>query len=262
VRISFAEFPRKQNRSQNSARGGWEDFFDDLTIGTKYFKSMPDLAKLHDEKYKRSREAGLPGWGGADRIANLPKMIDERFLSFESLPRSGKLLEIGCGAGNISIELANRGYEVTGVDFSEAAIAWARENAVAAQIDVEFKVADVIDLSFYNSGSFDIVFDGNCVHCLMGEKREATFQEIFRVLKPSGLFFVSSLSSSQLNSDFPETFDARSRILFENGAPYRFIPTPEFLEREMTNSGFKVLKSYIRKDSPFSHSSIHLQKPD
>lgn len=239
-----------------------KDFFGDRLIIEKYVYAMSDLAKFHDEKYKSSRNAGLPGWGGTDRIANLPKMIDERFLFLESLPRTGRLLELGCGAGNISIELAKRGYEVTGIDFSETAIDWAQENAVSAKAQADFRVADVTNLSAFEAESFDIVFDGNCIHCLVGEKREAAFQEIHRVLKPKGILFVSSLSAPQSNTRFPENFDSQSRVLFENGVPYRFVPSPEFLEREISRVGFEVLQKFIRDGSPFGHTSIHARKSE
>lgn len=221
---------------------------------------MSDLAKLHDEKYKASRRTGLPGWGGVDRIVNLSKMIDERFLCLQTLPRTGRLLEIGCGAGNISIEMVKRGYEVTGIDFAATAIAWARENAASTNTQVDFRVADVANLSTFETESFDIIFDGNCIHCLVGKKREAAFKEIYRVLKPNGILFVSSLSAPQADPDFPKNFDSQSRILFENGTPYRLIPVPESLESEIVQVGFQVVKRFIREESPFGHTSIHVRK--
>ncbi|MNL37644.1 arsenite S-adenosylmethyltransferase [compost metagenome] len=158
---------------------------------------MSDLAKMHNEKYKESRLAGLPGWGGSDRVANA---------------------------------------------------------------DVAFEIADVTNLSNIPSRSFDIVFDGNCLHCLIGEKRNTAFQEIYRVLKPNGILFVSSLSASQSDPQFPENFDSQSRVLLNEGVPYRYIPTPDSLEREIVDCGFTVLNRFIRTDSPFGHSSIHFKK--
>ncbi len=219
-------------------------------------------SKLHDDKYRSARDAGHSGWGGPDRIANLSKMIDERFLNLEGIPRVGHLLEIGCGAGNISIELVKRGYTVTGVDFAETAVAWAQENAVTANVEATFRVADIADLSFCADESFDIVFDGNCLHCLIGAQRDSALREIRRVLKRDGILFVSSLSAVHMDSSFPVNFDSKSRVLLENGTPYRFIPTPEFLESELKGHGFKILQKFVRDGSPFGHTSIHAKKTD
>ena len=53
---------------------------------------------------------------------------------FLELLHSGKVtpcrtLDLGCGAGNYAVYLATRGFEVTGIDFSPAAIKIAKENA-------------------------------------------------------------------------------------------------------------------------------------
>ena len=65
------------------------------------------------------------------------------------------ILDIGCGTGRHSIELAKRGYSVTGVDLSEAQLRKAREKAEKEKVDVRFIKADARELSFHNE--FDLV---------------------------------------------------------------------------------------------------------
>lgn len=145
---------------------------------------MSKTSKLHDEKYKALRAAGLPGWGGTDRISSLPQMIEDRFFAFDAAPSSGKLLELGCGAGNLSIALSNRGFDVFGVDFSESAIEWAKDNARQASKIIDFRVADVTNLSCFADGSFDVLYDGNCLHCIIGDSsRTVALAEWKRILK-------------------------------------------------------------------------------
>lgn len=205
-------------------------------------------------------KAGQPGWGGFERISNLHQTMEERFFSFENLPRQGRVLEIGCGAGQNSIELAKRGYQVVGIDFSPMAVEWAQRNAEHENCVVEFKVADVSDLSAFPADSFDLVFDGNCLHCLSGDIRTSALSEIHRVLKPGAIFFVSSMISDEEASAFPETFDVRTRILFDSGLPCRFVPTSQFIEEEIENSGFHILKRMVRNGKPFGHTCLHVQK--
>jgi SAM-dependent methyltransferase len=54
-----------------------------------------------------------------------------------------RVLDLPCGQGRHSIELARRGYDVTGVDLSEAMLAVARERATAASVTVRFLAGDM-----------------------------------------------------------------------------------------------------------------------
>ncbi|WP_413288935.1 methyltransferase domain-containing protein [Bdellovibrio sp. HCB337] len=245
---------------QNVLRGIGKEI--KIVRGTSYWRleyryEISDSAKIHDEKYRAAKSAGLPGWGGADRVSKLSQMLDERFFAFGGAPRGGKLLELGCGAGNLSIELAKKGFEVHGVDFSESAIAWAKENAEQANHDIGFNVGDVTSLPFYAENTFDVVYDGNCFHCILGEKRSLALSEWKRVLKPTGMLFVSSLCAADEDPSFPKEFNSSTRILSESGVAYRFIPTPEMIVSELQEAGFKILNKFVRSQSPFGHINIH-----
>jgi SAM-dependent methyltransferase len=64
------------------------------------------------------------------------------FLSLFPLSRGDSVLDVGCGTGRHSIELARRGFQVTGVDQSEGMLAVARRNAAAVGVQLEFVLAD------------------------------------------------------------------------------------------------------------------------
>lgn len=66
-----------------------------------------------------------------------------------------RILDIGCGTGRHAIELAGRGYEVTGIDLSETQLARAREKAREAGVTVRFQQADARHLAFRDE--FDLV---------------------------------------------------------------------------------------------------------
>jgi ubiquinone/menaquinone biosynthesis C-methylase UbiE len=57
-----------------------------------------------------------------------------------------RILDIGCGTGRHAIELAKRGYRVTGVDLSESQLARARDKALGAGVQVEFLQRDAREL--------------------------------------------------------------------------------------------------------------------
>lgn len=104
----------------------------------------------------------------------------------------GSVLDIGCGVGRIATLLDERGFDVTGIDVSEPLVA----KAQSLFPDIEFHVADIADTDF-PSESFDFAvfsFFG-LDYVLPKAKREKALREIYRVLKPGGLFLYSSHNS-------------------------------------------------------------------
>lgn len=69
------------------------------------------------------------------------------------LPQGASILDVGCGTGRHSIELAKRGYAVTGLDLSSAMLAEAEKSADAAKVRVEWIHSDATKFSF--PGKFD-----------------------------------------------------------------------------------------------------------
>ncbi len=67
----------------------------------------------------------------------------ERTLNLEP---GARVLDLCCGQGRISVELARRGYQVTGLDLSEYLLGLARERAQAAGVEVEWVRRDMRDL--------------------------------------------------------------------------------------------------------------------
>ncbi|TSA31187.1 MAG: class I SAM-dependent methyltransferase [Porphyromonadaceae bacterium] len=68
--------------------------------------------------------------------------------------KSARILDVGCGTGRHAIELASRGYNVTGIDLSEAQLAKARKKAAARNLDIRFTRKDAREFDF--QGEFDL----------------------------------------------------------------------------------------------------------
>ena len=110
--------------------------------------------------------------------------------------RSARILDVGCGTGRHAVELARRGYRVTGIDLSPSQLAKAREKAQAAGVDVDFRVADARALDFRNE--FDLVqmiCEG--AFPLMGTDEEnfAILKGAARALKPGGKLILTTLNA-------------------------------------------------------------------
>jgi SAM-dependent methyltransferase len=88
---------------------------------------------------------------------NLWSATPNRFLVAEAadLPR-GRALDLACGEGRNAIWLASLGWNVTGVDFSEVAIAKARAWAEREGVDVEFLCEDILAYE-PAPGAFDLI---------------------------------------------------------------------------------------------------------
>jgi SAM-dependent methyltransferase len=75
------------------------------------------------------------------------------FLSLFPIEPGSRILDVGCGTGRHAIELARRGYEVTGVDISAGMLTEASRNSKAAGVEVQWVREDATKLVM--EGEFD-----------------------------------------------------------------------------------------------------------
>jgi ubiquinone/menaquinone biosynthesis C-methylase UbiE len=116
----------------------------------------------------------------------------------------GKVLDLGSGTGILSVELAKAfpGLEFAGLDLSEAAVTIAREQVADTSVAprVSFERGDAQEMPF-DDGSFDLVVSSNTLHLL--ESPIEMFNEVWRVLRPTGRFIVSDFRRSCLGALTP-----------------------------------------------------------
>jgi len=78
---------------------------------------------------------------------------------------SSRILDLGCGQGYFSLELARRGFKVVGVDISSQSIEIAKKTALSAKIDPELLRYEVMDVDAIDQlGCFDIVLCSGVLH--------------------------------------------------------------------------------------------------
>ncbi|MDP2480717.1 MAG: methyltransferase domain-containing protein [Candidatus Palauibacterales bacterium] len=97
----------------------------------------------------------------------------------------GPALDLGCGAGYWAVELARRGWEVTGIDSVPKALRRARARTRAAGVEVRFVQGDVTRLEDAGVGSgFRFLYDLGCFHGLTDEERVAMGRGVSAVAAP------------------------------------------------------------------------------
>lgn len=156
-----------------------------------------------------SSTGGAEGVGSADSEAlfateDAVDLYTERVQDATLFPQEGKafdryfnepntsVLDVGCGVGRVASILAERGFEVTGIDVSEPFV----ERARTLFPEIEFRVEDIRDTSF-DSRSFEyVVFSYYGLDYILPKaERLRALREIHRVLKPAGVLVFSTHNS-------------------------------------------------------------------
>jgi SAM-dependent methyltransferase len=215
----------------------------------------------HDAGYRWLRSNGKTGWSETDEAYDEQKSHIQETLGRLCLPVGSTILELGCGAGNITVWLARFGYNVTGIDISPTAIDWARCRAVDEGVDAAFFVGDVLDLSGIEDNNFDLVFDGHCFHCIIGDDRLRFLSEAYRVVKPGGYFFADSMCQP-VKAEAIKGYDERSRCSFRGDAAARYFGLPDDITAEIITAGFRIIRYAVETEEPNSNIVIEAIKDE
>ena len=110
--------------------------------------------------------------------------------------KAKRILDIGCGTGRHAIELAKRGYDVTGLDLSETLLNRAGQKAIAANVHVDFVRADA--RNFHFDGKFDLaimICEGAFPLMETDEMNFLILENAARALKPGGKLILTTLNA-------------------------------------------------------------------
>ncbi|HOP56753.1 MAG TPA: class I SAM-dependent methyltransferase [Bacillota bacterium] len=127
-----------------------------------------------------------------------PQVYDEYLRLLDKYTSLGTLLDIGCGTGTLSLELAKRGYKVMATDLSEELLDIVDYRAKEENINLEIGVYDMLDPI---SLKFDSVIASMDVinHLTDLEDVEFGFTNIFKALNNNGVFLFDVLSSEYID---------------------------------------------------------------
>lgn len=110
-----------------------------------------------------------------------------------------RLLDAGCGRGEVLLAAARDGARVVGVDYSEAAVEIARETLAEVE-GADVRRADITDLPFPDA-SFDRILLADVIEHLDSDQEAGAMRELFRVLAPGGRLLVHT-APNRLFTDY------------------------------------------------------------
>ncbi|GBE19951.1 MAG TPA: class I SAM-dependent methyltransferase [Candidatus Pacearchaeota archaeon] len=156
-----------------------------------------------------------------------------------------RAIDLGCGEGYNSIYLALNGFDVTGVDISENAIAYAKENAGEHGVNIDFRSIDLLD-NLDELGKFGFGFEWALLSQIMPEERKRYMKNLAKIIKEDGFYF--SYSFNIKSEGFGGSKKGKYRTEGATGLPVYCPPTEE--TRELIEStDFKI--KMVGKDIKF-----------
>src|SRR6266550_402995 len=168
-KLAIPRFPHQED--VNTYFHTQSSFWKDIYAGSDVY------AEIHQE-----RHTAVLNW--VDSLALTPET---------------RILEIGCGAGFMSVALAQRGFYVHATDAVEAMVEQARLNAIESGTleRISLAVSDAYDLAF-DSESFDLVLAIGVIPWL--EHAELAMREMSRVTRPEGYVILTADNTMRLNN--------------------------------------------------------------
>ncbi|GAB6098286.1 class I SAM-dependent methyltransferase [Halanaerocella petrolearia] len=107
----------------------------------------------------------------------------------ELLSEEGRVLDVATGTGTYALALAKEGYQVTGIDLSQAMIEQAKEKAAQDELEVEFQVADMREVdNLYSTSEFDLIscIGNSLVHLEGIEEITDVLNKMYKLLNENG----------------------------------------------------------------------------
>jgi SAM-dependent methyltransferase len=188
--------------------------------------------ETHDEEYCKLLAKGQVAWDKRpyekfDMLPLIERFIEE--LNFEPL-QSGAL-DLGCGTGGLACYLASRGFKVTAIDISAAAICEAKKQAAARGLKINFQTTDLCQEKLPQR-AFDLITDNHFLHCIVfSDERQSVLHNINYALKPGGEYWIETMVG------YPRMKPRDEWHLDADGIFWRIAPADKKIERCVNRDG-------------------------
>lgn len=151
-------------------------------MSTRWQDTSAPRGDAYDARWHKLAAEGKSIHGEADLIERLLRDVD-----------GTRVLDAGCGTGRVTIELANRGFSVVGIDSDAAMLDSARAKAP----ELTWVLADLVETGTHIDTEFDIVVAAGNVFIFLAPDTERTvIEELTKRLSANGLL----VAGFQLNT--------------------------------------------------------------
>ena len=197
-----------------------------------------------------------------------PQADTLRFLKFLKKDQKYKvedknILDIGCGTGRNANYLSELGNIVTGIEISKTALNLAISRAKELGIKVDYQWGDIGEKYNIEDNSVDVVLDVTSSNSLDEKGREIYLNEVNRVLKSNGYFFVRALAKdgnknvkNLLKNSPGREYD--TYVIKEIGLTERVFSREDFIK--MYSKYFKIL--HLEKKTNYTTFNNCIYKRD
>ena len=154
------------------------------------------------------------------------------------LNKDDVVLDFACGAGVITVQLAEQVKEVHAIDISSRMLEAAKRIAAEREVDnIDFAKTTIYD-DRYKMELFDVITAFNIIHLL--EDLEEILQRIYRLLRPGGLFISETPCLAEKKSFLNGLIKLMSKLRI---APYLNSLKFSDLEKFLIENGFQIIEN-------------------
>jgi SAM-dependent methyltransferase len=204
-----------------------------------------------DELKTRLRDTWMTGDYG--RFSRYMERDAEAFYRRLPIRPGADLLDVGCGAGQLSLIAARAGMRVTGCDIATNWLAQARRSAAAEGLTIAFEEGDVEALPYENA-TFDAVV--TLISAMFAPRPELVAAELIRVCRPGGIIAMANWTGPGFVG---QMFKIIATHIAPSGMPSPLLWGDEQTVRERLRSGVASLecsRHLYELSYPFSPADV------
>jgi 2-polyprenyl-3-methyl-5-hydroxy-6-metoxy-1,4-benzoquinol methylase len=154
-----------------------------------------------------------------------------------------EIADFGCGPGLYTIRLAEQSAKVTGIDFSENSLRYAKQAAEEEGLNIDYIHANYLD--FETSKKFDLITMIMCDFCALSpEQRKLMLTKFFSLLKPGGSVLLDVYSLNSFNKkEESATYELNQLNSFWSPEDYYcFVNTFKYEEEKVTLDKYTIIE--------------------
>jgi len=174
--------------------------------------------------------------GDYDRFSRYMEGGAREFYERLNVAPGSRLLDVGCGSGQLALMAAKDGLQVTGVDIAGNLVERARTRAHAEGLNARFEEADAEALPFENA-SFDVVV--SLIGAMFAPRPDLVARELLRVCTPGG---TTAMANWTAQGFVGQMFKAVSKFIAPSGMPSPVLWGDEATVRERLSTGVSDLQ--------------------